>query len=222
MDKGYARKLNVSAVYTVNQTIWYVPHFAVTNANKAGKMRLVFDAASKTNGYSLNDMLIKGPDLLISLYGILCKFRQKRIAFVGDIKEMFPQVRIIEEDQAAQRFLWRNNYKNKQPEEYQMVSMMFGTKCSLSSAQYIKNRNALQYRDEFPTATKAVIEKHYMDHYLNCCDTEEEAIKQIKEVIEVHKRGCLEICNWTSKKFCWKYRNIYELLQIKKSALNQN
>ncbi|XP_074040761.1 uncharacterized protein [Leptinotarsa decemlineata] len=63
-------------------------------------------------------------------------------------------------------------------------------------AQEAKNRNAEDFREEFPEAVTAIIQQYYMDDYLRSADTLEESISPIKDVIHVHKAGGFVICNW--------------------------
>ena len=196
LDKGFARKLTKEeAGITTNRT-WFIPHFGVFNANKPGKIRLVFDAAAKSRGVSLNDHLLTGPDLLVSLPGALLKFRQRAIGFSGDIKDFFPCVKIREEDQQAQRFLWRGTDRQSEPDEYVMQVCIFGAASSPYSCQSIKNLNAKEFESEFPEASHAIARKHYMDDYLDSTDSATEAIKLITEVIEVNRRGGFKTTNW--------------------------
>jgi hypothetical protein len=79
----------------VSTKIWYLSHFPVANLNKIPvKRRRVFDAAAKTGGVSLNSVLCKGPDNLTSMLGVLYRFRQKQIAVIADIREMYSQILI--------------------------------------------------------------------------------------------------------------------------------
>ena len=177
---------------------WYLPHFAVSNPNKPNKIRLVFDAAARSHGISLNDELLTGPDRLKSLPQVLFKFRQYRVGFGGDIKEMFHQVRIREEDLPAQRFLWRGKERSKPPKTLVMDRMIFGAVSSPFLAQEIKNKNAAQFAERHPKAADAIINRHYMDDYLDSCESAAESIQLIKEVITVHGAGGFEIRNFIS------------------------
>ncbi|XP_045501642.1 uncharacterized protein LOC123698874 [Colias croceus] len=104
LSSGYAEKAQTPPT---GGRVWYLPHFPVINPDKA-KIRLVHDAAAKSHGRSLNDMLLPGPDLLQSLPAVIMKFRQHPIAVSADIKEMFMQIKIIEEDRnALRRFIAR-------------------------------------------------------------------------------------------------------------------
>lgn len=107
--KGYIRLLSEQeASYRTDRT-WYLQMFPVINPNKPSKVRIVWDAAAKLNGISLNSTLIKGPDQLSSLVGVVQRFRLHKFVICGDIKQMFHQVRIRKEDQDSQRFLWQDD-----------------------------------------------------------------------------------------------------------------
>ena len=84
----------------------------MTNPNKPGKVRLVFEAAASYKGTSLNDELVTGPDLLSSLVGVIMRFRLHVVAMIADIETMFFQVLVIEKDQPSLRFLWRGQNRD--------------------------------------------------------------------------------------------------------------
>lgn len=120
---------------------------------------MVWDAAAKANSISLNSMLLKGPDELTLLHGVLQRFRERSVAICGDIREMFHQVRIRKDDQHFQRFLWRDGKRRQEPDTYIMQVMTFDATCSPSAAQYVKNYNAEQFRVQYPRATMSIIKK---------------------------------------------------------------
>ncbi|XP_075150689.1 uncharacterized protein LOC142224788 [Haematobia irritans] len=62
LEKNYARRLTPKEEMCITSKTLFLPHFAVPNPNK-DSIRLVFDAASKIQGVSLNDFLMSGPDL---------------------------------------------------------------------------------------------------------------------------------------------------------------
>lgn len=196
LEKGYAEKVK-NPQDSPGRT-WYLPHFGVINPNKPGKLRFVFDAAAKSRGVSLNNVLLKGLVLLNLLIDVLLRFREKKIAFIGDIREMFHQVKIRPEDRPAQRFLWRGEDRNKPPDVYEMSAMTFGGVSSPFCAQYLLIKNAKEQQEKFPHVLEAVEKNHYVDDYLGVADNVDEAAKLANDVIRVHDEGGFEIRGWTS------------------------
>ena len=52
---------------------------------RRNRERSEFDCSALCDGQSLNQQLFQGPDLTNNLTGVLCRFRQERIAFMCDI-----------------------------------------------------------------------------------------------------------------------------------------
>ncbi|XP_062556857.1 uncharacterized protein LOC134221685 [Armigeres subalbatus] len=198
LAKDYAHKATEEELAnTKKNEIWYLPLNVVLNPRKPNKVRLVWDAAATVNGVSLNSELLKGPDMLKFLPSVLNQFRQYRIAFGGDIQEMYHQLRIREADKQALRFLFRFNPADA-PSIYVMDVATFGASCSPCSAQFIKNLNAADFSKEFPSASSAVVNKHYVDDYYDSVDSVDEAITLANQVKLIHSRGGFHIRNWVS------------------------
>lgn len=196
-QKGYIRKLTSEELQARQERIWYLPLFPVFNANKPGKVRVVWDAAAKTNGVSLNSVLLKGPDLLTPLDYVLYRFREFRIGLSGDVREMYLQMLMTKKDQHCLRILWCDD-SSGDPSTYVTQVMPFGTSCSPSCAQYVKNLNASKYEDQFPAAAEAISKQHYVDDMLVSVETEEEAIQLAKDVKYVHAQAGFDMRNWIS------------------------
>ncbi|XP_062702144.1 uncharacterized protein LOC115263739 [Aedes albopictus] len=191
--KGYAHRATHHEMQFSDQSrVWYLPLGIVTNPKKPEKVRLIWDAAAKTNGISLNSKLLKGPDLLTPLPMVLSRFRQYPVAVSGDIREMFHQLAVIESDQQAQRFLWRED-PEKEPQVYVMDVLTFGSMSSPASAQYVKNLNASEFVNDYPRAAAAVQENHYVDDYLDSFATVEEAIRVVNEVKHIQSKGGFQL-----------------------------
>ena len=61
---------------------------------KKKTLRVVFDYGASFKGTSLNNQLLKRPDLTNSLFGGLTRFRRETVALMADIKAMFHQVKV--------------------------------------------------------------------------------------------------------------------------------
>ena len=176
------------------------PHFGVRSVTKLGKVRLVFDAAAKTSGISLNDQLDSGIDLLQSLPGVLLRFRQYAVAVKGDIKDMYLCVKVRKQDRGALRFLWRGADRKKYPEVYEMTCLVFGANSSPCSALYIKDLNAKEFMTSKPQASKSIVVNSYVDDYLVSCKTIKEAAELVRDVKEINLHGNFMMHGWASNK----------------------
>ncbi|XP_062533345.1 uncharacterized protein LOC134202334 [Armigeres subalbatus] len=201
--KGYAHKATPEELQRTDaRHVWYLPLGVVVSPKKPEKIRLIWDAAAKVQGVSLNDLLLKGPDLHVSLITVILRFRERNIAVCGDICEMFHQIRIRAEDRQYQRFLWRSN-STEDIDVYVMDVATFGATCSPCSAQYIKNKNAEEHSKVYPRAARAITENHYVDDFLDSTDTVEEAVQLVEQVKAIHASAGFEI-----KKFKSNYSEV--------------
>ncbi|XP_055633238.1 uncharacterized protein LOC129773624 [Toxorhynchites rutilus septentrionalis] len=198
ISKGYAHKATTCELDEMDpKRTWFLPLGVVVNPKKPDKIRVVWDAAASIQGVSLNSVLLKGPDLLTSLQGVLCRYRQRKIAISGDIMEMFHQVLIRMQDRTAQWFLWRDSPSD--PIEVHVMDVaIFGSTCSPSSTQFVKNLNAREYAAEYPEASQAIQENHYVDDYLDSVDTIEQAVQLALDVKQVHEKAGFVIRHWMS------------------------
>lgn len=197
VEKGYAEEcFDSHNSPSSSSRRWYLPHFGVTNPNKPGKLRIVHDASAKSSGVSLNTLILPGPDLLQSLLGILMRFREGQVALNGDIREMFPQIKVREEDRDSQRYIWFT--PEGQLKEFRMSSVIFGASASPFTAIYVKDRNAKDFQDQYPQATRSIIQDHYMDDFLGSLDDPEDAARLAAEVLHIHAQCGFEMRSWVS------------------------
>ena len=180
--------------------VWYLPHHAVTNPNKPGKVRVVFDGAAKFSEKSLNDSLHQGPDLLNSLAGILMRFRQGRIALSADIEGMFNQVKVSAHDRDALRVLWWPDGKlESPPRHYRLTVQAFGLRSSPCIASYAVHKtasdNAHNFSQEAVTSAKSAF---YVDDFLKSVDDVSSATQLASEMTSLMKAGGFNLTKWLS------------------------
>lgn len=199
VDKGYARKLSKEEAATVGSTTWYIPHHPVTNPNKPGKVRVVFDAAAKFNGTSLNDQLLQGPSLTNDLTGVLFRFREEEAAFSADIEGMFYQANVTPSDTDSLRFLWWPGSVDELPEDYKMLVHIFGTKSSPCCAYKALNRTAQDNKDNYPPeVVKTVRRNFYVDDVLKSVQSIEKAVHLTSDLTKLLKEGGFRLTKFSS------------------------
>jgi hypothetical protein len=177
----------------------YLPHHAVIkDSSTTTKLRVVFDGSSKTsNGLSLNDNLLPGPNLQQDLFLILARFRCFQYVISSDIEKMYRQINIDERDADFQRILWRESVDSPL-EIYRLKTVTYGT----TSAPFLAMRCIQQLANEninnFPLACATIRQCFYMDDLLCGHNTFQETLVLRDQIIEILKQGQFNLRKWAS------------------------
>lgn len=168
------------------------------------KVREVYNCAAKSSGTSLNDQLLKGPDLMNDLLGVLLRFRQNKVALVADVEAMLHQVRVIESDRDVLRFLWwKGGDLSKSPEEYRMCVHLFGATsspcCAGKALQKTASDNEVNIQDEVGQRALEIIRRcFYVDDYLASVESVNFATKVLQRLVNILSKGGFHLTKWLS------------------------
>ena len=122
---------------------------------------MVFNPSARHRGTSLNEQLFKGPDLLISLIGVVMRFRIFPYPISGDIEKMYHQVRVPSHQQSLLKFLWRNPGSDEPQKTYQMAVHIFGAVSSPTSCIFALRRTAEDFGHLYPHLASKVLSNIY-------------------------------------------------------------
>lgn len=178
---------------------YYLPHHAVSKeSSTTTKVRVVFDGSAKTSsGLSINDVQYVGPVVQEDLFSILIRFRRYRFVISADIKQMYRQVLIREDQRKYQCVLWRDS-DSSDIYEYQLNTLTYG----MSSAPYLATRALQQiakdHMTDHPITCEAILRDFYMDDLLSGAESIEEA-KNLKQTLsDLLLQYGFELRKWAS------------------------
>ena len=148
--------------------VHYIPHLAVIRKEASTtKLRVVYDASAKSGkeSASLNDCLHKGPSLTPLLFDILLRFREKRVALIGDIEKAFLNIEVDKEDRDFLRFLWLDGVSDPSSEivVYRFCRVVFGLNASPFLLNATLRHHISKFKDEDPEFVRRMIESFYVD-----------------------------------------------------------
>ncbi|XP_066916601.1 uncharacterized protein [Clytia hemisphaerica] len=195
IDLGHARILTDSEVKSRSDVTNYIPHHGVTHPNKPGKVRVVFDAAAKFKGTSLNDKLLAGPDLLNSLVAVLHRFRAGRFAASADIEKMFNQVKVSPKDSDTLRFLYRFD-PGGEVKDCILLFHVFGKKDSPCIANFALRSCAEE--TDIESIRDEILRNFYVDDYLGSFYTIEQLISEATQLNCVLSTRGFNLTKWSS------------------------
>jgi hypothetical protein len=77
VERRAAKKLTKEFIASWKGPVWYVSHLVVPNPHSlTTPVRLVWNSSQKFRGVRMNDLLLKGPDVLNPIRAILLRFRR--------------------------------------------------------------------------------------------------------------------------------------------------
>ena len=175
----------------------YISHHEVLKQDSASTpCRIVFNASANYKNHVLNDYWAKSPDLLGNLLGILVKFREDHVAYIGDIRKMYHTIRMELEDQHTHRFIWRDYRLKDEPDENMMQVVSFGDRPAATIAQLALRRTAELASDDYK-GEKLVIQKStYMDDIIDSVETLNIAKTRTTNLETILAAGSFKIKKW--------------------------
>jgi hypothetical protein len=79
--------------------------------------KVVYEAGTS---YIVNDIMMKGLKVQEDLFNILLRFRSYKYVITADIKQMYQQIKVAEENRALQLIVWR--FKPTDPIKYYQLN----------------------------------------------------------------------------------------------------
>lgn len=188
---------------------YYIPHHPVTT-----KFRIVLDGScSSSNGKSVNDIQLAGPNLQEKLETIIMRFRFHRFVLSADIKKMFRQIQMNDEDLKYHKIFWRFN-RNDPLREYVLTTVTFGMKSSPFIACQTMLYLADIYEEKYALAARATRNERYVDDFMSGSDTIEETTKLYHQLNAMLAEAKFSLDKWKT--------NCQQLLELINSDLPQN
>ena len=175
------------------------PPHGIYHPKITGKIRVELDCSTKSEGVSLNDLLLQGPDLTNSLVGVLTRFREDPVAFMGDVEAMFHQVTVPPEQHDYLRFLWwPDGNLEADLEEYRMVVHLFEAVSSPSVSNFALKQTARDDEEEHGTLVADTMRKNfYVDDCLRSVSSEGSAVELIEGLRQSCQKGGFRLAKFT-------------------------
>ena len=190
VEKGYLEA--IEDLTPDKGDVYYLMHLPVWRPDKVSTpCRIVVNASLQDHsGNSLNKAIHKGPDLTNRLLTVGMRFRKGETAFITDVKEFFPQIKLFQEDKDMFRFLWID--PNGKVKIFRYCRLMFGLNCSPFLAQFVCLMGAKLNKHTHPKAYDTLLHSRYVDD-VDDSGKEEDCVKAVKETQEVLKKTGVKI-----------------------------
>lgn len=175
-------------------THYFIPHHGLDKE----KFRVVFDASAATSsGVSCNDMQLLGARLQCDLLDIILRFRCNKFALVADIKQMYRQMVIPDEQQRFQLVLWRKSPMEKLL-TYALTTVTYGMKHAPHTAVRTLQQIAQDNRSKYPYASYIAKRDFYMDDLITGAATVDRTIELYRQMKAMMDGAGMNLRKWAT------------------------
>ena len=108
---------------------------------------------------------------------VLVRFRRNPVGVTHDMKEMYLQIEIEEQDRFHFRIFWRDLDSNREPDLFEFSRVVFGKYSTPMESQFVAQENARRNQDRYPLATETVLKSTYMDDSIDSVENDDEGVK---------------------------------------------
>ncbi|GAA6101821.1 uncharacterized protein LOC106611916 [Tachysurus ichikawai] len=196
VERRAAKKLTKEIIASWKGPVWYVSHLVAPNPHSLSTpVRLVWNSSQKFKGVSMNDLLLKGPDVLNRIRAVLLRFRRGIHAALGDIK-MYNSVWLEDLEMHLHRFLWRDTEEGE-IEEYAITRVNIVDRPAGCIAQLAMRETAkLPMFADLEEERRILEEDTYVDDILTSHNDLQKLNQNIKLVEEMLKAGGFFLKPW--------------------------
>ncbi len=195
-----------------NGPVWYVSHLVALNPHSVTTpVWLVWNSSQRFKGLSMNDILLKGPDVLNPIRAVLLRFRKGVYAALGDIKKMYNSVWLVEREVHLHRFLWRDK-PDEDMKEYAITRVNIGDRPAGCIAQLAMRETArLPIFTHLEEECRVLEEDSYVDDILTSHNSLEELVKITQGVEDILKAGGFFLKPWMWSGQSGRWRTVEEI-----------
>lgn len=192
-----AKRLSKEMMDSWKGPVWYVSHLVALNPHSiTTPVRLVWNSSQQFKGVSMNDLLLKGPDVLNPIRAVLLRFRRGVHAAIGDIRKMYNSVWLEEREMHLHRFLWRDR-QDEEIGEYAITSVNIGDRPAGCIAQLAMRETArLPKFSHLEEARRVLEEDSYVDDILTSNDDANRLFETTVGIEEVLTAGGFSLKPW--------------------------
>ncbi|KAK7933354.1 hypothetical protein WMY93_004250 [Mugilogobius chulae] len=197
VERKAAIKLSKEVLESWSGPVWYISHLIAPNPHSVTTpVRLVWNSSQRFKGQSLNDLLLKGPDVLNNIRAVLIRFRQGVFAALGDIKKMYNSIWLEDREMHLHRFLWRDS-EAEEVAEYAITRVNIGDKPAGCIAQVAMRETAgLPEFAHLREERRVLEEDTYVDDILTSHDDWSQLQRITANVELILKTGGFQLKPW--------------------------